>query len=189
MELAAQVVNADGGSESPILIGPGAANPAVLSHLKLFQDVGDTGSLELGTSFLYSRASGGRDDSYVLGADATYMWRDPQLPGFPQPATPGRVLLVEQRFRRRSEASSATTTGGSTRSASTSLPRTGTRASATTTPTSPTSRCDARQRLRLGISPYLTWYLYEALRLRLEYQHLERDQLGRDDTEDALLLG
>ncbi len=40
-----------------------------------------------------------------------------------------------------------------------------------------------------AISPYVTWYLYEALRLRLEYQHLDRDHVGRDDTEDAILLG
>jgi len=40
-----------------------------------------------------------------------------------------------------------------------------------------------------AISPYVTWYLYEALRLRLEYQHLDRDQMGRDDTEDAIFLG
>ena len=91
LELATQVVNADGGAESPILIGPGAKNPAVLSHLKLFQDVGDTGSLELGTSLLYGRASGVFDDAYVLGADVTYMWRDPQRPDF-------RSLLLQGEF-------------------------------------------------------------------------------------------
>ncbi len=40
-----------------------------------------------------------------------------------------------------------------------------------------------------GISSYLTWYLAEALRLRLEYQHLERDLMGAAGSEDALLLG
>ena len=40
-----------------------------------------------------------------------------------------------------------------------------------------------------GVSPYLSWYLNEALRLRLEYQHLERDLLGQEHSEDALLLG
>ena len=37
-------------------------------------------------------------------------------------------------------------------------------------------------------SSYLSWYLNEALRLRVEYQHLERDLLGESDHEDALLL-
>jgi hypothetical protein len=40
-----------------------------------------------------------------------------------------------------------------------------------------------------GISSYFTWYLAEALRLRLEYQHLEREAQSRDDSEDAILLG
>ena len=189
VELAAQVVNADGGSESPILIGPGAENPAVLSHLKLFQDVGDTGSLELGTSFLYSRASGDFDDSYVLGADATYMWRDPQKPDF-------RSLLLQGEFFW-SNSDSLDEVGGIIRDDNWGVYvfgqyqfsqnwYAGIRYDYTDFP-----NLEARRRTDSdwAISPYLTWYPYEALRLRLEYQHLERDLLGRDDSEDALLLG
>ena len=40
-----------------------------------------------------------------------------------------------------------------------------------------------------GVSSYLSWYLNEALRLRLEYQHLDRDLVGGDDSEESLLLG
>ena len=189
VELAAQVVNADGGSESPILIGPGAKNPAVLSHLKLFQDVGDTGSLELGTSFLYSRASGDFDDSYVLGADATYMWRDPQKPDF-------RSLLLQGEFFW-SRSDFLDQFGGIIRDDNwgvyvfgqyqfTQNWYAGIRYDYTDFP-----NLEVRHQTDSdwAISPYVTWYLYEALRLRLEYQHLDRDQMGRDDTEDAIFLG
>ena len=189
LELAAQVVNADGGAESPILLGPGAKNPAVLSHLKLFQDVGDNGSLELGTSFLYARASGGFDDSYVLGADATYLWRDPQKPDFHS------LLLQGEFFWSRSDSMDAfgailsddnfgVYVFGQYQFAQNWFA--GFRYDYTEFPNlevrSPTDSDWA-------ISTYLSWYLFEALRLRLEYQHLDRDQLGRADSEDAILVG
>ncbi len=185
VELAAQVVNADGGSESPILMGPGAENPAVLSHLKLFQDVGDTGSLELGTSFLYSRASGGRDDGYTMGADVTYMWRDPAAADFRSLLFQGELFWSNSDFENgnRNNYWGAYAFGqyqfaqnwyAGIRYDYTGFPNLEVR-----------SQTDSDW----AISPYLTWYPFEALRLRLEYQHLERDMLGRDDSEDALLLG
>ena len=82
IEVSADVVNADSASESPVVAIPGTDNPAVLSHLKFFQDVGETGSLELGASFLFSRASGGFKDGYTLGADVTYQWFDPARSDF-----------------------------------------------------------------------------------------------------------
>jgi len=189
VELAAQVVNADGGSDSPILKGPGANNPAVLSHLKLFQDVGDTGSLELGTSFQYSRASGDFDDSYVLGADATYMWRHPQKPDFRSLLLQGEFFWSRSDFRDAfgdiirddnlgvyvfSQYQFAQNWYAGIRYDYTDFPNLEVR-----------HQTDSDW----AISPYVTWYLYEALRLRLEYQHLDRDQMGRDDTEDAIFLG
>jgi hypothetical protein len=108
LELTTQVVNADGGSESPILGGPGAVNPALLSHLKVFQDVGDTGSLELGTSFLHTRTSDDRNAAgYVLGADAVPVrsklvrGHPLRLHGLSQPrgATPERLRLGDLLLR------------------------------------------------------------------------------------------
>ena len=40
-----------------------------------------------------------------------------------------------------------------------------------------------------ALSPYLTYYPAESLRVRLEYQHLERDFLGSGSSEEALLFG
>ena len=185
VELAAQVVNADGGSESPILIGPGAKNPAVLSHLKLFQDVGDTGSLELGTSFLYSRASGGRDDGYTVGADVTYMWRDPAAADFRSLLFQGELFWSNSDF---DDGNSDDYWGfyafGQYQFAQNWYA--GIRYDYTDFPNLEVRRQTDSD---WAISPYVAWYLFEALRLRLEYQHLDRDQMGRDDTEDAILLG
>ncbi len=185
LELAAQVVNADGGSESPILDGPGAANPAVLSHLKLFQDVGDTGSLELGTSFLYSRASGGRDDGYTVGADVTYMWRDPAAADFRSLLFQGELFWSNSDF---DDGTSDDYWGfyafGQCQFAQNWYA--GIRYDYTDFPNLEVRRQTDSD---WAISPYVTWYLYEPLRLRLEYQHLERDLLGRDDSEDSILLG
>ncbi len=185
LELAVQVVNADGGSDSPILDGPDAKNPAVLSHLNLFRDIGDTGSVELGTSFLYSRSSGGRDEGYTVGADVTYTWRDPTAPDF-------RSLLLQGEFF---------WTNGDFEDGSRSHYRgfyvfgqyqfaqnwyTGIRYDNTEFPNLGARFQDESD---WAISPYVSWYLFEALRLRLEYQHLDRDQVGRSGTEDAVLLG
>jgi len=185
VELAVQVVNADGGSDSPILDGPSAANPAVLSHLKLFRDVGDNGSLELGTSLLYSRASGARDDGYTVGADVTYMWRNPAAPDFRNLLFQGELFWTNGDFE---EGSRNHYRGfyvfGQYQFAQNWY--TGIRYDYTEFP-----NLDARLKSESdwAISPYVSWYLFEALRLRLEYQHLDRDQVDRSGTEDAILLG
>ncbi|MBW2390790.1 MAG: hypothetical protein JRG89_20495 [Deltaproteobacteria bacterium] len=185
LEFAAQVVNSDGGAESPILDGPGADNPAVLTHLKFFGDIGTSGSLELGTSFLYSQASGGRDDGYTLGADVTYTWRDPAASDF-------RSLLMQAElfwsngdyedgsgddlwgFYAIGQYQFAQHWYAGVRLDYTELPNVEARGSG-----------DSDR----GVSSYVTWYLAESLRLRVEYQHTERDLMGHDDNEDAVLLG
>ena len=71
----------------------------MLSHLKLFQNVGDTGSLELGASFLHARTSGDRDAAgYVLGADATYQWHGPAHPDFPSLLLQGEFFWSNSDF-------------------------------------------------------------------------------------------
>ncbi len=185
LELTAQVVNADGGAESPILDGPGAANPAVLSHLKFFRDIGDTGSLELGSSFLYSRATGSRDDGYTLGADITYLWRAAAAADSRSLLVQGELFWTNSDFEdnNRDNYWGAYAFGqyqfaqnwyAGVRLDYTELPNVDARPSSDS---------------EWGVSSYLTWYLAESLRLRLEYQHLGGDLLGQADSEDALLLG
>jgi hypothetical protein len=184
LELAVQVVNADGGSESPILDGPGAANPAVLSHLKLFQDVGDTGSLELGTSFLYNRASGDRDDGYTLGSDITYIWHDPAAADSRSLLLQGELFWSNSDF----EVGNRGNYWGAYAFGQYQFAQNwyaGIRWDYTELPNVDTRRSNDSD---WGVSSYLTWYLTEILRLRLEYQHLERDMVGKDGSEDAFLL-
>ena len=186
LELTAQVVNADGGAESPILGGPGADNPAVLSHLKFFQDIGETGSVELGTSFLYSQGSGGRKDGYTLGADLTYMWRDPAKPDFRSLLLQGELFWSNSDFE---DGSGGNDNWGFYAFGQYQFAQNwyaGARYDYTDLLDIEVLR---RKNSAWGASSYLTWYLNEALRLRLEYQHLDRDLVGADDSEEALLLG
>ena len=184
LELAVQVVNADGGAESPILDGPGATNPAVLSHLKLFSDFGDTGSVELGTTFLYSQASGAGDDGYTAGTDITYMWRDPAAADSRSFLLQGELFWTNSDFQdgNRNDYWGAYVFGQYQLAQSW---YTGVRLDYTNLPNAGTNLSSDSD---WGASSYLTWYLAEALRLRLEYQHLEHDAVGRDNSEDAILL-
>ena len=190
IEWTAEFVNADGGEESPLLGGPAGSHPALLSHLKLFSDVGETGSLELGTSLLYTQTSGDRDDTgYLLGADLTYQWRDPQQPD-------SRSLLFQSEFFW-SRADVADDLGGISRNDNWGLYAfgqlqlaqnwyAGLRYDITELPNAEDRHPDDTQ---WGVSAYLSYYLNEALRLRLEYQHLGGDGNWQGEGEDALLLG
>jgi hypothetical protein len=190
VELTAQVVNADGGPESPILGGPAAENPAVVSHLKFFQDVGDSGSVELGASFLHGRTSDNRDATgYVLGADATYQWRDPKQPDFRSLLLQGELFWANSDFDDEIAGIIRDDNWGFYLFGQYQFDQNwyaGIRYDYTDFP-----NLDVRRRTDSdwGISSYLSWYPNEALRLRLEYQHLERELFGQDDSEDALLLG
>ena len=73
VELTVEVANADGGEEAPIFGGPDADNPAVIVHLKLFDDIGETSTFEIGGSYLFTHTSGDSDfDANVFGLDLTY---------------------------------------------------------------------------------------------------------------------
>ncbi len=186
LELSTQVVNADGGSESPILGGPSAANPAVLSHLKLFRDIGETGSLELGTSFLFSRASGDREQGYTLGADATYLWRDPAAPDFRSLLLQGELFWSNGDF---GDGSNGDDNWGFYAFGQYQFAQNGYAGIRFDYTDLPDVETRGRGNSDWGVSPYLSWYMNEALRLRLEYQHLERDLPGGRNSEDMLLLG
>jgi hypothetical protein len=186
LELAAQVVNADGGAESPILEGPGADNPAVLSHLKFFQDIGETGSVELGTSFLYTQGSSDRNDGYTLGADLTVMWRDPDKPDFRSLLLQGELFWSNRDFEDGIDGGDNWGLYAFGQYQFAQNWYAGVRYDYTDLLDFEVMR---RKDSAWGVSSYLSWYLNEALRLRLEYQHLDRDLIGGDDSEDALLLG
>ena len=186
LELTAQVVNADGGAESPILDGPGANNPAVLSHLKFFQDVGETGSVELGTSLVYTQATGDRNDGYTLGGDLTYMWRDPEKPDFRSLLLQAELFWSNSDFEDESDGDDNWGVYAFGQYQFAQNWYAGVRYDYTDLLDVEVMR---QKNSAWGVSSYLSWYLNEALRLRLEYQHLDRDLVGGDDSEESLLLG
>lgn len=191
IELTAEVINSDGGGESPFLGGPNAHNPAALAHLKFFDDVSENASLELGASYLHGSSSSSRDDSgHLVGLDATYLWRDPAQPdsrSFLAQAEGfwfnGDVFDEDLGKAKRHDAFGAYAFGQYqfARNWYTGL------------------RYDYSEFIRpegrfsndsdWGTSAYLTWYWSEFLRFRLEYAHLAEEIYGRRSHEDQLWLG
>jgi hypothetical protein len=187
LELTTDVVNADGGEESPILGGVNAVNPAVLGHLKLFEDVGETGSLELGASYMWGRtAAGSGSTGLLLGLDATYFWRDPGRPDSRSLLLQGEFFWSDTDFDDGfSPAVNHRRKGGYAflQYQPAQYWYTGLRFDYTEFPDRAENDYD------WGISPYVSWYLSEALRLRLEYQHHSIESGGIRDNEAALMLG
>jgi hypothetical protein len=187
LELTTDLVNADGGEESPILGGPNANNPAVLGHLKLFEDIGETGSLELGASYLWGR-TGRHDDStgLLLGVDATYLWRDPERPDSRSLLLQGEFFWSDTDFDDGfSPVMHHHRKGGYAflQYQPAQYWYIGLRFDYTEFPNR------TRRDSDWGISPYVSWYVNEALRLRLEYQHHSVEDGGMRDEEAALMLG
>jgi hypothetical protein len=187
LELTTDLVNADGGEESPILGGPNANNPAVLGHLKLFEDIGETGSLEIGASYLWGR-TGRHDDStgLLLGLDATYLWQDPERPDSRSLLLQGEFFWSDTDFDDGiSPVMHHHRKGGYAFLQYQPAQNwyTGLRFDYTEFPNR------TRRDSDWGISPYVSWYVNEALRLRLEYQHHSVEEGGMRDEEAALMLG
>ena len=190
IELTAEVVNADGGQESPILGGPNASNPAVVGHLKWFTDVGATSSLQIGGSYLFSATSGMQgDNGNLFGADVTFHWQDPDNPD-------NRSLLVQgELFYGKNDTLSPTL--GMLRNDSFGayvfgeyqLAKNlfaGTRFDYTEFP-SIVDRGPSDH--DLAVSPYLSLYLAENVRLRLQYQQRFATINGATTPEANLFLG
>jgi hypothetical protein len=189
IELTTDVVNADGGEESPILGGANAENPAVVGHLKLFEDVGETGSLELGASYLWGRTGVHKDSTgLLLGLDATYLWRDPERPDSRSLLAQGEFFWSDTDFEDGGDSVvNHSRMGGYAFVQYQPAQRwyTGLRFDYTEFPDlSERDRNDADW----GISPYVSFYLNEALRLRLEYQYNSIEIRGVRDEESALML-
>jgi len=73
---AAEILNADGGEESPVLGGPNAENPAVAARAAWALAPSDHCHFEVGTSYLFGRTSERRSaQGHTLGADALLEWR------------------------------------------------------------------------------------------------------------------
>ena len=191
IELMAEVVNADGGEESPILGGPNAENPAVLAHVKWFADVGETSWFELGGTYLYSRTSDDVDfDGNVFGIDATFQWRDPEAPDFRS------LLLQSELFWASNDVDPEEPGEDPFRNDSFGFYAfgqyqfdqnwyAGVRFDYTEYPNSELRGPDDED---WAITPYISWYITEFLRLRFQYEHRELRIDGDWEEQDNFYL-
>ncbi|MHC4993994.1 MAG: hypothetical protein ACYTGQ_02975 [Planctomycetota bacterium] len=188
IEVTGELVNSDGGEESPILGGAGADNPAAVAHVKWFTDLDADSWLELGGSYLYGKTSDSSQfDASVFGLDVTYQWVDPEAPG-------SRGFLAQAEFFW--AGNDIDEMGGAFRNNSFGfyafgqyqLARDwymGLRYDYTEFPNSEDRGPDDRD---WALSPYLSWYMNELVRLRFEYQHHRFEEMGDWGEEDIFLL-
>jgi hypothetical protein len=189
IELITEVVNSDGGEESPLLGGPNANNPAVISHLKLFEDVGDWSSLEVGGSFLFGHSSSENDSrAYMFGLDATYLWRDPEKPDFRSLLLQGELFWASNDWELETGDVERNQSLGFYASGQYQFAENwyaGLRFDYTEFPNLEYRDSDDWD---WALSPSVSWYLSEFLRLRLEYQHRSIERFGNRRDEDNLML-
>ena len=190
IELTTEIVNADGGAESPILGGPNADNPAYLAHLKWFTDVGDYGSFELGGTYLYTRTSDQANfDANVFGLDATLKLPDPDAPDLRSFLLQGELYAAQNDiYDSVSGTGSRNDSIGAYAFAQWQFNKNwyaGVRGDYTQFPNSDIYGSNDSE---WAVSPYVTWYPAEFLRLRLEYQHNEIDAGLASESNDKLML-
>lgn len=190
VELSLEVINADGGAESPILGGPNADNPAVVAHLKWFRDIGIEHSIELGGSYLYTHTTADGDfDANVFGVDATWQWLHPDPSKFRSFIVQAEAFWADNDIERDFFLGGVRNSSfGAYAFGQYQLGRdwyVGLRGDYTQFPNSPSRR---RDDFDYAASPYVTWYITEFLRARLEYQHRWADIGWRDNNEDAVFL-
>lgn len=189
IELRTELVNADGGTESPILGGPNAENPAIIARLKYFDDLTETSTLELGTSFLWTRTSDRSDfDANVFGADVTYQWIDPDPSTFHSWLLQGELFIGDNDVPRSAFLSRRNNAWGAYAFGQYQINRNwyaGARFDYTQFPNSELRGVDDYD---IALSPYLTYYMTEFLRLRTQFEHRISHVRGRNRSEEAVFV-
>lgn len=184
-----EVFNSDGGDESPILGGPNADNPAVLAHLKFFDDVTDTSSLEVGGTYLFARTSGDQDfNANVFGVDVTYHWTDPDPSSFRSWLFQAEALWSRNDIDLGPFQSRRNTSFGAYAFAQYQMGQNwylGLRGDYSEFPNSETRSVSD---FDIALSPYVTVYLSEFIRARLQYEHRWLDFRRGSSEEDAVFL-
>ena len=176
-EVVTEVLAGEGADvESPTLNGDlNVSHPAINTHLLWNTDVAENWNLEIGGSYLRGRhdMSDGMHEygnTNLFGADVTLMRTDP-TGGFNNQLLQGEMIygLTDQADGHRADSVGAYLLGQQ------QINRdwyTGVRLDWTE------DANDANREV-WGVSPYVSWYLSEFLRLRLEYQHKGGD-IDRD---------
>ncbi|MFG0273764.1 MAG: hypothetical protein ACF8QF_01775 [Phycisphaerales bacterium] len=187
IELIAEVVNADGGEESPILGGADADDPAVLAHAKWFTDLGDWASLEIGGSYLYGASGADSDfDAGLWGIDVTYQRRNPETPDLRSFLVQGELFFGDNDRLDDNDNPFRNSSSGGYIFAQQQLAKNwyaGLRYDYTEYPNSEDFGPGDES---WAVSPYVSYYLTEWIRLRAEYQH-QADNIDGDWHSDDTL--
>jgi hypothetical protein len=190
LEVSADLFDARDGVESPVLTGANARNLGVMSHVKYSDDFGDYGFYEVGGSYLYAAAGGGPDTAGInmFGLDAALKWPDPKAPDRRSLLLQGEWFwssnpVVDSPFGMFNSSGFGFYTFGQYQFARDWY--TGVRFDYTEFPG---AQLRAPGDSDWGISAYLTWYMTEFLRLRLEYQHIESSIAGVWEPQDNVLF-
>lgn len=187
IELIAEVVNADGGEESPILGGAAADDPAILAHAKWFTDLGDWASLEIGGSYLYGASGVESDfDAGLWGVDLTYQRRNPETPDLRSFLIQGELFFGDNDRLDANDNPFRNSSSGGYIFAQQQFAKdwyAGLRYDYTEYPNSEDFGPGDES---WAVSPYISYYLTEWIRLRAEYQH-QADNIGGDwHSEDTV---
>jgi hypothetical protein len=173
VEVVAEIISGEGGEENPILNNDAFVDgPAMNTHILWNHDLNKDWNLELGASWLYGKHNNdNQQDAHLFGADFTLLHTDPT----------GRFnnqLFQAELFYGNVDSSRAETqhSWGAYVLRQQQLNRdwyVGARFDWTQD-----ALDDSRQ--IWAVSPYVSWYLSEFLRLRLEYQHRGGDVPDED---------
>lgn len=188
-ELTGELVNADGGEESPLLGGPNAENPAFLAHFKFFDDVGQNGTLELGATYLFAHSDGDSAfDGHTFALDAAYQWVHPDPSLFRSFILQGEFFWSHNDVNRGFFGSDTNDSFGFYAFGQYQFHRdwyAGLRYDFTEFPNSLTRGSDDWD---WGLSPYVSWYINEFVRVRTEYQHRGFNIGGNSSSEEVLFV-
>jgi len=187
IEARVEVVNSDSGTEAPILGGPNADNPAVIVHVKYFDDVTETSTFEIGGSYLYGSTSTDSDfDANLFGLDLTYRWTDPDPSLFHSWLVQGELFWANNDIDRGVFRSQRNSSFGAYLITQYQINRdwyAGIRSDYTEFPNSESRSADD---VDVAVSPYVTWYVSEFLRARLQFQHRWIDRGRSNRSEDVV---
>jgi hypothetical protein len=175
LEITAQVFN---GENEAILAGGESRHPAILGHVRWFQDLTENQFFEVGASDLIGYADARKDDvSNLAGIDLLYKWRPRALGEYRSLVADAEAFWLH---RQRPEQDSIDALGAFAyvQYQPSKNWYFGVRADFAESPVSEFDRA-------WGASAYVSWYTTEFLRFRLTYEHLERNF---DDELDTLML-
>lgn len=180
-ELTVEAINS-ANEEQPLFGSEPVNEPGVNTHLKNFWQLGGAQDFEGGLSWLATgNNKAGDESSNVVGADATWRWRDPTPGSFASWLVQGEVLQSRVGESQKTETDDAL--GGYLTVQRQLDPQwyAGVRLDKAESPT-------VEDADLWGITPYLTYSMNEFVRMRFQYQYLKGEVGGASAESQGLAM-